>query len=152
MYLKYVLCIYHQNVSTSCESCWEREDQIGTSRRLWFKEKFEKYIPTDYEFKAEVDNPQWIQMDLNFSNVCNLKCRMCGSWASNSWFKEDIQLASISKDFQKESNPNLQKIIQHNTNHVEQLVESATLINRIDFKGGEPNVSKIHRFFRIVNC
>ena len=131
----------------SCKSCWEREDQIGTSRRLWFKEKFEKYIPIDYEFKAEVDNPQWIQMDLNFSNVCNLKCRMCGSWASNSWFKEDIQLASISKDFQKESNPNLQKIIQHNTNHVEQLVESATLINRIDFKGGEPMLAKNHTDF-----
>jgi len=130
-----------------CRSCWEREDQIGTSRRLWFKEKFEKYIPANYEFKAQVDDPQWIQMDLNFSNVCNLKCRMCGSWASNQWFEEDIELAGISKDFQKESNPELQKIIQHNTSHVEQLVESATLINRIDFKGGEPMLAKNHTDF-----
>ena len=130
-----------------CRSCWEREDQIGTSRRLWFKEKFEKYIPATYEFKAQVDDPQWIQMDLNFSNVCNLKCRMCGSWASNQWFEEDIELAGISKDFQKESNPELQKIIQHNTSHVEQLVESATLINRIDFKGGEPMLAKNHTDF-----
>jgi len=130
-----------------CRSCWEREDQIGTSRRLWFKEKFEKYIPANYKFKAQVDDPQWIQMDLNFSNVCNLKCRMCGSWASNQWFEEDIELAGISKDFQKESNPELQKIIQHNISHVEQLIESATLINRIDFKGGEPMLAKNHTDF-----
>ena len=32
---------------------------------------------------------------------------MCGSWASNQWFEEDIQLASISKDFQKELSDDL---------------------------------------------
>ena len=132
---------------SACKSCWEREDQIGTSRRMWFKEKFEKFIPKDYNFEKEVQEPQWIQMDLNFSNVCNLKCRMCGSWASNQWFEEDIQLASISKDFQKESNPDLQKIIQHNNSHVEQLVNNASLINRIDFKGGEPMLAKNHTDF-----
>ena len=31
-------------------------------------------------------------MDLNFGNTCNLKCRMCGSWGSTHWFKEDARL------------------------------------------------------------
>ena len=44
------------------------------------------------------------QADINLSNVCNLKCRMCGSWASNSWFKEEIQLAKIDKRYQKNIN------------------------------------------------
>ena len=25
-------------------------------------------------------------LDIRFGNLCNLKCRMCGSWASNQWF------------------------------------------------------------------
>ena len=27
-----------------CNSCWEREAQIGHSRRIWFDEKSRKYI------------------------------------------------------------------------------------------------------------
>ena len=33
-------------------------------------------------------------MDLNFGNTCNLKCRMCGSWGSTHWHKEDKKLQS----------------------------------------------------------
>ena len=67
-----------------CNSCWEREAQIGHSRRIWFDEKFEKYI-TKPTTDLVVEEPQIVQADINLSNVCNLKCRMCGSWASNSW-------------------------------------------------------------------
>lgn len=128
----------------SCVSCWTREDQIGESRRKWFAEKFIDTIPNDYEYKETVDNLLWTQMDINLSNVCNLKCRMCGSWASNSWFEEDLALAKISPEFKKESNPEVQVIRQHSLEDLTSLLPYVAKLKRIDFKGGEPMMAKNH--------
>ena len=40
-------------------------------------------------------------MDLNFGNTCNLKCRMCGSWGSTHWHKEDKKLQAINSNFRR---------------------------------------------------
>jgi MoaA/NifB/PqqE/SkfB family radical SAM enzyme len=29
-------------------------------------------------------------IDLKLGNICNLKCRICGSWSSSKWAKEEI--------------------------------------------------------------
>jgi radical SAM protein with 4Fe4S-binding SPASM domain len=128
----------------SCRSCWERENQIGESRRKWFASKFIKTVPIDYEYKDQLDDLVWTQVDINLSNVCNLKCRMCGAWASHSWFEEEIQLAKISKSFQKESNENKLKIRQHELNDLKSLLPYFKNMTRIDFKGGEPMMAKSH--------
>ena len=44
-------------------------------------------------------NPR--HMDLNFGNTCNLKCRMCGSWGSTHWHKEDKKLQAINSNFSR---------------------------------------------------
>ena len=31
-------------------------------------------------------------VDLKLGNLCNLKCRICGSWSSSKWAKEEIDL------------------------------------------------------------
>lgn len=129
---------------TSCSSCWTREDQIGESRRLWFKDKFIDSIPSDYTYDAQLDDIYWTQADINLSNVCNLKCRMCGSWASNSWFEEDLILSKVNPDFKKESNPANQKIRQHELENLRSLLPYLSKIKRIDFKGGEPMMAKNH--------
>lgn len=129
---------------SSCSSCWTRENQIGESRRLWFKEKFIDAIPTDYLYSAELDEIYWTQADINLSNVCNLKCRMCGSWASNSWFEEDLALSKINPAFEKESNPANQKIRQHELDDLRSLLPYLSKVKRIDFKGGEPMMAKHH--------
>lgn len=131
---------------SSCKSCWQRENQIGESRRLWFREKFTKTIPNDYNYSTSVEEKDllWTQMDINLTNVCNLKCRMCGSWASNQWFEEDVILANINPAFEKESNPKNQVIRQHELEDLRQLVPHLSSLNRIDFKGGEPMLAKNH--------
>ena len=60
----------------ACKSCWEREDLVGESRRLWFNKKFMK---NKKEFKEGiipdtniVEFPKMYQADINLSNVCNL--------------------------------------------------------------------------------
>lgn len=128
----------------SCESCWTREEQIGESRRKWFSSKFIGNIPKDYKYKSTVDDLLWTQMDINLSNVCNLKCRMCGSWASNSWFEEDILLSKINPKFEKESDPEKQIIRQHSLEDLKSLLPYISKLTRIDFKGGEPMMAKNH--------
>ncbi len=129
-----------------CNSCWERESQIGKSRRQWFKDKFETSYPKNYDYSVPVteNSLKWLQMDINLSNVCNLKCRMCGSWASNQWFEEDTILSKINPAFKKENNPERQKIVQHEMADLEELIPYAKKLQRIDFKGGEPMLAKNH--------
>lgn len=128
----------------SCKSCWEREEQIGESRRKWFTSNFIKSIPDDFQYSETIDDPIYTQADINLSNVCNLKCRMCGAWASHSWFEEEISLGKISKDFQKESDVTKLKIRQHELSNLESLIPYFKNMNRIDFKGGEPMMAKNH--------
>lgn len=125
-----------------CQSCWEREELIGTSRRLWFIDKFD--IPDD-TLHVTVCNPQWIQADINLSNVCNLKCRMCGSWGSSMWFAEELLLAHMDDRFQK--NKNALPIVQHDLESIKSLLPGLENIQRIDFKGGEPMLAKHHDIF-----
>ena len=130
---------------TECRSCWEREDQIGHSRRQWFAEKFGKYIPKNRVYDLIELEPEFIQADINLSNVCNLKCRMCGSWASNSWFEEELILANKDKRYQKNRRP--QPLQQYELADLNNLLPHLHNIRRIDFKGGEPMMAKHHNDF-----
>lgn len=129
----------------SCQSCWTREEQIGGSRRQWFEKRFMSTVPDDYQYTEKVDDIQWTQMDINLSNVCNLKCRMCGSWASNSWFEEDLLLSKINNnELSREQNPERQTIRQHGLEDLKELIPYLKNLQRIDFKGGEPMMAKNH--------
>lgn len=127
-----------------CNSCWEREEQVGHSRRLWFEDKFGKYI-TEPTTDLVVEQPQIVQADINLSNICNLKCRMCGSWASNMWFDEEVELAHKDKRYQKDRKP--QSIRNTTVEDIRNLLPHLKDVKRIDFKGGEPMLAKHHDDF-----
>jgi len=127
-----------------CNSCWEREAQIGHSRRTWFDEKFGKYI-TKPTTDLVVEEPQIVQADRNLSNVCNLKCRMCGSWASNSWFEEEVALANKDRRYQK--NRKMQSVRNVTVDDIQNILPHVKDVKRIDFKGGEPMLAKHHDNF-----
>lgn len=141
---------------SACNSCWEREELVGQSRRLWFQDKFMKYDadflnnerPVEAKIRTlshQVEQPQFLQADINLSNVCNLKCRMCGSWASNSWFEEEIKLAHIDKRYEKSKKP--VPLQQYDLEDLRNMLPHLKKVQRIDFKGGEPMMSKHHNQF-----
>ena len=134
---------------SACNSCWEREDLVGQSRRLWFNKKFMKsdaaFINGDIPDTYKVPEPKLYQADINLSNVCNLKCRMCGSWASNSWFEEELALAKIDKRYEKNSNP--VPLQQYGLEDLRNMLPHLKDVKRIDFKGGEPMMAKHHNQF-----
>jgi radical SAM protein with 4Fe4S-binding SPASM domain len=134
--------IYNEK-PVECGSCWEREQLIGKSRRKWFDEKFSFSVPNDYYQKPLTkENLKFVQMDINLSNVCNLKCRMCGSWASNQWFEEDQLLSKMNTKWHREGNPKNQVIIQQEMENLTELTPHLNTLRRIDFKGGEPMLAK----------
>ena len=63
-----------------CSWCWKEEKSGIKSFR-------EKYIERNYIY--DENNPVPQIYDLKLSNVCNLKCRMCGPQASSSIAKEE---------------------------------------------------------------
>ena len=116
----------------SCIQCWQREESLGHSRRFWYDDKVNSW-PEKYE----LDPPMKLRhMDLNFGNTCNLKCRMCGSWGSTAWFKEEQRLMEINKDFARGISNLKPTIIP--AEYWADKKEMFANLERIDFKGGEP--------------
>lgn len=116
----------------SCKQCWQREETLGHSRRTWYDDKIENW-PEQYKLNPPM---QLRHMDLNFGNTCNLKCRMCGSWGSTSWFKEEKRLMEINPAY-KRGISNLKPTIIPASYWADKR-EMFQYLERIDFKGGEP--------------
>jgi sulfatase maturation enzyme AslB (radical SAM superfamily) len=50
--------------------------------------KFKNDIPL-IEWNSDVPEQLWF-LDLKLGNICNLKCRICGSWSSSKWAQEEL--------------------------------------------------------------
>ena len=115
-----------------CISCWKQETTTGSSRRMWMLQKI-KRKPETYTVNAPFELRH---MDLNFGNTCNLKCRMCGSWGSTHWLKEDKKLHEINPKFNRHLNDAAPRSIDPSV--YKNMEDKLSQMERIDFKGGEP--------------
>lgn len=126
-----------------CRSCWERECQMGESRRLWFIEKFLKFVPENYNFKEKVKKSELIQVDIKFSNLCNLKCRMCGAGNSDGWIDDEKKI-NKKTEYKRIKQSDALRLNINNFQDLKFLCEKLTSVKRIDFKGGEPFLANEH--------
>ena len=72
----------------TCQRCWDEEAAGRTSKRINSKIRLKEYVD-QIEFHNLDPNQLWF-IDLKLGNICNLKCRICGSWSSSKWAKEEI--------------------------------------------------------------
>ena len=76
------------NRPATCQRCWDEEAAGRTSKRINSKIRLKEYYDrVDFQ---NVDPDQLWFIDLKLGNICNLKCRICGSWSSSKWAKEEI--------------------------------------------------------------
>jgi MoaA/NifB/PqqE/SkfB family radical SAM enzyme len=76
------------NKPATCQRCWDEEAAGRVSKRMNSRIRLKEYY----------DNVDWLNLnpdqlwfiDLKLGNICNLKCRICGSWSSSKWAKEEI--------------------------------------------------------------
>jgi MoaA/NifB/PqqE/SkfB family radical SAM enzyme len=79
--------LYGQQPKT-CQRCWDEEAAGRTSKRINSRVRLKEYYDS-VDFNNLNPDQLWF-IDLKLGNICNLKCRICGSWSSSKWAKEEI--------------------------------------------------------------
>jgi MoaA/NifB/PqqE/SkfB family radical SAM enzyme len=76
------------NKPATCQRCWDEEAAGRTSKRINSRVRLKEYVDA-IDFNDLNPDQLWF-VDLKLGNICNLKCRICGSWSSSKWAKEEI--------------------------------------------------------------
>ena len=76
------------NKPETCQRCWDEESAGRISKRMNSKIRLKEHVDA-IDFNNIDPNQLWF-IDLKLGNICNLKCRICGSWSSSKWAKEEI--------------------------------------------------------------
>ena len=128
----------------TCRKCWREERSGRTSKRMHTLDRLKHMLP-DQDWTA--DAKPLMFLDLKLGNICNLKCRICGSWSSSTFAAEE--LADLGKDEDRKTNHHYQMLRQgawprENPtfwNEIDQVVDQ---IQYIEFTGGEPFMIQEH--------
>ena len=72
----------------TCKRCWSNEDSGITSKRQHTLNRL-KHLVTHDEWTQ--DAKPLIFIDFKLGNICNLKCRICGSWSSSTFATEEVK-------------------------------------------------------------
>lgn len=122
-----------------CRACWNEETVPGrmSKRRASFVKM--KDIRIDYT----EDGIAPIFLDLKLGNICNLKCRICGSWSSSKWAQEEIDLANGRNDLARQQLNDGQWPRKH-SDWWKALEDALPHIRYLEFTGGEPFLINEH--------
>jgi MoaA/NifB/PqqE/SkfB family radical SAM enzyme len=128
----------------TCRKCWREERAGRTSKRMHTLDRLKHMIP-DQPWTA--DARPLMFLDLKLGNICNLKCRICGSWSSSTFATEE--LANLGPDEDRKSNQHYQMLRagawpRENTlfwNEVDQISDQ---LRYVEFTGGEPFMIQEH--------
>jgi MoaA/NifB/PqqE/SkfB family radical SAM enzyme len=127
----------------TCRKCWNEEQSGRTSKRMHTIDRL-KHIVEDQDW-TPAEKPLMF-LDLKLGNICNLKCRICGSWSSSQYAAEEIKWTP--KDQQKQTFA--YKMIKDgnwprdNDNFWNQVDQHIGNIRYIEFTGGEPFLIQEH--------
>ena len=129
----------------ACMRCYEKEQMGWISLREITNNKYENEINDLIRNKFHFSNySQPIYFDIRFSNVCNLKCRICNFSSSSSWYNDDLALGNI-----KEGTPALTTSILDEAKFYSEFNDQIGAIKEMYFAGGEPLMMEQH--FQILD-
>jgi MoaA/NifB/PqqE/SkfB family radical SAM enzyme len=130
----------------TCNRCWDEEAAGRTSKRIHSQVRL-KELYTQVDWANDTPDQLWF-VDLKLGNICNLKCRICGSWSSSKWADEELKY--MPKDFDKKQHIAYTWLKQgawprnQDTNFWNNLRELLPNIKYIEFTGGEPWLIQEH--------
>lgn len=125
-----------------CNRCYMMEDNGAVSPRVNLTEKFRRDVKdlvaqTDPE-TGHSNTFRLKYWDFRFSNICNFKCRMCGTFASSKWVDDEMALHGKSfnglMNFRSESKEDIMTYVDKFIYDVEEIY----------FAGGEPLIMDEH--------
>ena len=127
----------------TCRKCWNEERSGRTSKRMHTLNRL-KHILGDQEWTA--DAKPLMFLDLKLGNICNLKCRICGSWSSSQFATEEINDAPPEEKKTTHAYQMLRAGAwpQENQQFWQQIDQHLNDIRYIEFTGGEPFMIREH--------
>ena len=128
----------NQEQPQTCRKCWREERSGRTSKRMHTLDRLKHMLA--HETTWTVDAKPLMFLDLKLGNICNLKCRICGSWSSSTFATEE--LANIKFEDRKSSH-HYQMLKQgawprENSTFWQEIDQVVDHIEYIEFTGGEP--------------
>lgn len=128
----------------TCRRCFNEERSGRTSKRMHTLDRL-KHIITDEEWTS--DAKSLVFLDLKLGNICNLKCRICGSWSSSQFAAEDLQFTGRDQDPKKTYAYQMLKDgawPRESAEFWNEVDKSLFNIRYLEFTGGEPFLIQEH--------
>jgi len=128
----------------TCGRCWKEERAGRTSKRMHTLDRLKHMIPD--QAWTEDARPLMF-LDLKLGNICNLKCRICGSWSSSTFATEE--LANLGPNEDRKTNHHYQMLRQgawprENEKFWSEIDRVVDQIRYVEFTGGEPFMIQEH--------
>jgi organic radical activating enzyme len=128
-----------------CTDCYEQEGHGFSSMRNNSNKNFGQHI---HEVDMTTEDGKHPEMkirywDVRFSNICQLKCRSCGSIFSSRWYDDDVKLHG------KPLRPRVQFAGKTDDDIWQQMQPHIPYLEQIYWAGGEPLIMPEHN--RILN-
>lgn len=139
-----------------CNYCYELERDTGGSFRInanqLYKHHYEPML-AGTDATGHSDKFNIVYMDFRLSNICNFRCRSCGSYASSSWHADERKMRSLKRkiwDFthRKPEPPKFLLAYDHEEQLEDILEQVLPGLEAIYFAGGEPLLMDEH--YRIL--
>tara|TARA_E500000178_G_scaffold350298_1_gene408947 strand:- start:1890 stop:3134 length:1245 start_codon:yes stop_codon:yes gene_type:complete len=144
--------VWYNDVATKLRSTWDKRfynpDQCrvclkkarggGTNRKNYFENNIPKELQEKATYNVEAEPDIWY-LEINSSNKCNLKCRMCNGHISSSWIKEEQKLVEQWPEFMGEKK--VGKYYKLEFKHFESILDNKKYFENLyflKFTGGEP--------------
>jgi len=127
----------------TCRKCWNEERAGRKSKRMHTLDRM-KHMGITPEWTA--DAKPLMFLDLKLGNICNLKCRICGSWSSSQFAVEDLNQLPPAEKKQSYAYTMLKAGAwpQENDQFWDQIDQHLADIRYIEFTGGEPFLIQEH--------
>ena len=129
----------------TCNRCWQEEDAGRVSKRIYSKIRLKEFVDK-VDYATNIPDQLWF-VDLKLGNICNLKCRICGSWSSSKWAQEEI---NYIPELQNKKEHLAYKFLQQGAwprktqTFWDNLRELLPNIKYFEFTGGEPFMIQEH--------
>ena len=129
----------------TCRKCFREERSGRTSKRMHTLDRLKHMISDNEVWTA--DAKPLMFLDLKLGNICNLKCRICGSWSSSTFATEE--LSQYHSNEEKKASFHYTMLRQgawprENPTFWKEIDQVVDHIQYIEFTGGEPFMIQEH--------
>lgn len=126
-----------------CKICWDEEAAGVKSLRQLRKVMTTGRLAGQYVGRFE--DPKLLTLDLKFSSLCNLKCRICGPYCSSNWIQESLDTGFGDKNIKDWYNKCADRKFSKNSENYDILKKALPDLHVLEFYGGEPLMQPEHR-------